>query len=162
MRTSIGVIAICLIVSGCRRTENGASTFSVPDGVTHESKTSPEWHAFHWGDSEETALFMISPHPAGLSESMVHGMAAQTAKLLEPDLKALEEVESVVKICSDISVGRFSGRQVDFLVTTKDGKALHQCIYILWDGERVWQGGLTGPKDSDIAMVHRILRSRAN
>ena len=162
MRTSIAVIAICLIVSGCRRTDNVAPMFSVPDGVMHESKASPEFHAFHWGDGDDTAVFMISPHPAGLSESMVRGMAAQTAKRLEPDLKALDEVESVVKTSSDISVGRFSGRQIDFLVTTKDGKTFHQCMYVLWDGERAWQGQLTGSEDSDIAMVRRILASRTD
>lgn len=162
MRTSTALITICLIISGCRRTNNGATMFSVPDGVTHESKASPEFHTFHWSDGNDTALFMISPHPAGLSESMVRGMAAETAKQLEPNLKAMDGVESVAKTSSDISVGRFSGRQIDFLVTTKDGKKFHQCMYVLWDGERAWQGQLTGSEDSNIAMVHRILASRTN
>lgn len=162
MKTSIAFIAICLIVSGCSRTENVESMFSVPDGVTCESKASLEFHTFRWGDGDDTAVFMISPHPAGLSESMVRGMAAETAKRFEQDIKALDEVESVVTTSSDISVGRFSGRQIDFLVTTKDGETFHQCMYVLWDGERVWQGQLTASEDSGIAMVHRILASRKN
>ena len=162
MRTSIALIAVCLIASGCRRANKGAPMFSPTDGVTHERKAGLDVHTFHWGDGDDTAVFMISRHPAGLSESMVRGMAAQTAERFEPELKGMVEVQSVAKRSSDISVGRFSGKQIEFLVTTKDGQTFHQCMYVLWDGQRVWQGQLTGSTDGDIAMVHRILASRTD
>ena len=155
----MALITIFYVLSGCRRTSNVSSMFSVPDGVTYENKV-PEFHSFHWNDGNDTALFMISPHPAGLSESMVSWMADQTANQFEPVIKDINGVESFIKKSSDISAGKFTGRLIDFLLKTKDGKTFRQCIYVLWDGERVWQGQLTGPKDSDIEMVHRILESR--
>ena len=154
------VLSILILVCGCG--ENGTPIFSVPEGVTYESKAAPESHSFHWGEGNDTVVFVVSPHPAGLSEAMVRRMADETASLVEPELRALDEVESVAKTSSDISVGRFTGREVDFLLTGEDGKTFHQCVYVLWDGERVWQGQLSGSEDSDLAMVRRILASRTN
>ncbi len=78
MRTSIALMAICLIISGCSRNNDIPTMFSAPDGVTYKYDASIEHHSFNWGDGYVASLFMISPNPAGLSKSMVRGMADQT------------------------------------------------------------------------------------
>ncbi len=126
MRTSISLIMICLIFSGCDRKGNSTPMFSVPDGVTYESDGDLESHVFRWGNGDDITLFMIFAHPAGLPESMVYEMANQIEKRAEPALRTIEDIESVRKTSADISAGRFNGRETDFLCTDKDGKTIHQ------------------------------------
>ena len=41
-----------------------------------------------------------------------------------------------------------------------DGTAVYQCVYVLSDGNRLWQGQLTGSQREDLAMVRSILKSK--
>lgn len=156
MKTTIALISICLMI-GCDRIDKSEALFYVPDGVTHKTETDTRLHSFTWGNDDEMTSFIVYPHPAGLSQSMVWDTADQIARGLETKLNNLDETQEVAKASSDFSIGRFTGRLIDFLVTGKDGKTFHQCMYVMWDGNRVWQGQMTALKESDLQMVQRIL-----
>ena len=106
------------------------------------------------------SLFMMSPHPAGLSRSMIDKMASDTAAKLEPELEKIEGVVSLKREEADISAGEYSGKEIIFIVAMSDGKTAYQCMYLLWDGNRLWQGQLTGSRKEDLAMVRTILESK--
>ena len=155
-------ILLFLLVTflGCKRDKSDEVQFVVPPHVIYEFREDPEFHSFNWGKDEDTAVFMIHPHPAGLSATMVEEMADKTSALLEPQLKKSEGIKSVSRKVHDITAGCFSGREIDFKVVTTNGKTFYQCIYVLWDGDRVWQGQLTGPTEDDLGMAHRILQTK--
>jgi hypothetical protein len=161
MKDTIALIIVCLIAGGCRRTEHNKELFSAPEGVTYEIEEGLEFHTFSWGDGNNISVFMVYPHPAGLSQPIVPWMANQMSQKFEPRLEAINGIESFTKTSSEVCLGIFSGQQIDFLITMNDRNTIHQCIYVLWDGERVWQGQLTGLTDNDITMVHRILATSA-
>jgi len=155
-------ISLFLLIafSGCKRDKSDEVQFVVPPNVVYEFSEDTEHHSFNWGKDGNTAVFMIYPHPAGLSAEMVEEMAEKTAALSEPKVKKIEGVKSVSKKVHDIKAGHFSGKEIDFIVVTTKGKTFYQCIYVLWDGDRVWQGQLTGPTEDDVDMAHRILQTK--
>ncbi len=159
MKKAVLLSAVLITAAGCADRESGMISFAVPADVVHEYKANLEFHSFHWGANDNTAVFMLHPHPAGLSPSMVQGMADKTAAQLESQLKMIEGVESVSRKATNIAAGHFSGKEIDFTVMTTDGKSFYQCVYVLWDGDRVWQGQLTGAKDTDIGVARKLLQT---
>jgi len=132
----------------------------LPKGVIYEFKKEIEFHSFRWNGN--SALFMISPHPAGLNYSMIDEMSNDTAKQLEPELKKIDGVRGIKKEINEISAGKFMGKEVVFILDMSDGTTIYQVVYLLWDNRRVWQGQFTGTQGEDLKMVHEILKSMKN
>ena len=160
MRYTLRLAAAALCLVGCARHGNVAATFDLPPGVIHETSRDIDFHSFRWGTNDTMALFMMSPHPAGLNHAMFGKMASDAASQLEPAMRKLEGVENLSTETRDFTAGDFTGKEIICRLRMKDGKTVYQTMHILWDGTRLWQGQLTGTKEDDLAMVQRILRSK--
>jgi len=136
----------------------GEEPLDLPAGVIHESEDEIGFHSFHWGTKDTAAVFMMSPHPAGLSLEMMDQMASDAAAQLEPALRKIEGVQNIQQEFRDIRAGEFSGKEICCTLRMSDGQTIYQSMYILWDGTQVWQGQLTGSKEEDRERVRSILK----
>lgn len=134
--------------------------FDLPAGVVHETEDDIEFHSFRWGTNDITGLFMMSPHPAGLSREMVDKMASDAAPQVESAMREIEGVEGLSTETRDFTAGDFTGKAIICKLRMTDGKTVYQTMHILWDGTRFWQGQLTGTKEDDLTMVRTILKSK--
>ena len=160
MKNALRLVAAALCLVGCARHGNGVASFDLPPGVIHETTRDIEFHSFRWGTNDTMALFMMSPHPAGLNRAMVEKIASDAASQLEPAMRKIEGVEDLSTETRDFAAGDFTGKEIVCKLRMKDGKTVYQAMHILWDGTRLWQGQLTGTKEDDLEMVERILRSK--
>jgi hypothetical protein len=153
-------LVVVLILAGCAGQKQAGVPLSLPEGVIYESQDDVEFQSFRWGEDEAMALFMMSPHPAGLSQDMVDVMAnSKAVSGLETELLTIEGVNTLDREDRALASGRFSGKEIVFTLEMSDGKTVYQAMYILWDGTRLWQGQLTGAQPRDFDMVRAILES---
>lgn len=154
------VLLIGLLAGGCSNHDDKVARFDPPAGVTYEAHNDVEFHSFHWGTNDTTAVFGMFPHPAGLNQAMVDKMANDAGSQLEPELRKIEGVETLEKETVEISAGAFTGKEIRATLSMADGETIYQSMYLLWDGSRLWMGQLTGSTGDDLAMVRTILESK--
>jgi len=157
IRAIVGVLLV-LLMAGCTSQKQDGVPLILPEGVIHESQDDVELQLFRWGEGEAMALFMMSPHPAGLNRAMVDVMAnSEAVSGLETELLKIEGVSTLDRDDGDIASGQFAGKEILFTLEMSDGKTVYQAMYILWDGTRLWQGQLTGSQPKDLDMVRVLL-----
>ena len=159
MKKALLTVVGAMLVFGCASRKQTVAPFPLPEGVVYEAQDDIGFRSFRWGADDAMALFMMSPHPAGLSRDMVDKMASDTASKAEPEFRKIEGVDTLKKEAADISAGDFTGKEVVFTVGMSDGKTICQSLYVLWDGSRLWQGQMTGSRPEDLQMVRSILDS---
>jgi len=67
MKNTVPFVIVALLMIGCVGHKHSATPFDLPEGVVYESQDDIGFQSFRWGTNDSTALFMMSPHPAGLS-----------------------------------------------------------------------------------------------
>ena len=159
MKTTFPFAIVALLIAGCAGRDKNEAPFVLPEGVRYESQDDIGFQSFRWGTDDAAAVFMMSPHPAGLSREMVDKMASDTVSQLEPELRKIEGVDTLERSALDISAGEFTGKAITFTLGMSDGKTVYQSVYVLWDGSRLWQGQMTGSHPKDLGMVRSILES---
>ena len=160
MKNTIYILVVALCVAGCAKQNSTVSSFDLPAGVIYETEDDIEFHSFRWGTNDTTALFMMSPHPAGLNRAMVDKMASDAVPKVKSAMRGVEGVEYLNMETHDFTAGDFTGKAIICRLSMTDGKTVYQTMHILWDGTRLWQGQLTGTTEDDLAMVQTILESK--
>lgn len=133
--------------------------FMVPEGVSFESKKEHEFYTFRWGEAAKTQLLMIHPHPAPSSAKMLKPMADMMAISFEENLPAKESMKLVSSKREAIQLGLFSGEQLSFKIEGPNGIHVDQYIFLLHDGERVWNAQLSGMDEDGLKRAKAILSS---
>ncbi len=159
MKHAVLVLILGALVLGCAQQRVAPPPFDLPSGVIYETDDRIEFHAFRWGTDDATALFIMSPHPAGLNRAMVDKMAESARPELVAAMRNVEGVAEVETTKGEISAGDFTGRTIFCKLKMDDGKTVYQTMHILWDGSRLWHGQLTGTTEDDLRMVEAILKS---
>ena len=160
MKYSLFISLILTIAIGCAQQRTIYSSFDTPQGVTHKIDENIEFHVFNWGKNETAGLFMMSPHPAGLNHAMVARMTEDAIPLVKNAMREVEGVEEMETSTEDIVSGAFSGTAIVCKLKMNDASTIYQTMHILWDGNRLWQGQMSGHSIDDLRMVELILKSR--
>jgi len=160
MKTASLILMILTVASGCATQRAAMSPFDLPPGVTYEVDESTDYRSFRWGTDDTMALFMMFPHPAGLDRAMVDKMAEDAESQLPAAMRGIEGSTRMETTTRAVSAGAFTGKAIVCKLTMDDGKTVYQTMHILWDGNRLWQGQLSGTTEDDLKMVETILKSR--
>jgi len=157
---TLPILMILVLGFGCAQQHPVTPPFDLPPGVTYETDENIEFHSFRWGTNETTALFMMSPHPAGLSYAMVDKMIEDARPMVIQAMREVEGVDEVDTTTRNITAGDFTGKAIVCELGMADGKTVRQTMHIVWDGNRLWQGQLTGTTEDDLKTVETILKSK--
>lgn len=133
--------------------------FSIPEEVEFKSKEELEMYSFTWGEGTNTNLLILYPHPMPSPAKMVKPMADMMEISFEESLAEKSGLELVSTKREADRWGLFTGEQLAADLKSPDGFELTNYMFILHDGERIWNGQLSGADKTGIVQAVKILSS---
>lgn len=131
-------------------------SFEIPEGVHFESKVEHEFYTFRWGTAPNNTLFMLHPHPAEMPFDALKPMADMMEVTLKDQLLKQGKFETVETQRHAIELGIFKGFEFESVITDASGLILTQYMFLLHDGERMWNAQISG-LNSDVQVARDIL-----
>ncbi len=132
--------------------------FSVPEAVTFEMNEQVEMYTFHLGTPPAFGLFILHVNPAPMPAAAIGPMVDIMALAFKDQMEKQPSLELVSIDQKLVEVGLFKGTEVAFTVKHSAGMMM-QYIFVLFDGEKCWNGQLTGSGTNDLEQVYSILKS---
>ncbi len=132
--------------------------FSVPEAVTFEMNKQMEMYTFHLGVPPAFGLFILHVNPAPMPVAAIVPMVDIMTLAFKEQMEKQPGLELVSTDQKLVEVGLFKGTEVAFTVKHSAGM-MTQYIFVLFDGEKCWNGQLTGSGTNDVNVVYSILKS---
>ena len=122
--------------------------------LVHQHQVEAELYSFTWDDGS----LMLSAQPAAIKPSMLKMMVGITETTFDKTMKKNSADMELAKKRTEVSYGTFKGTELAYTITTKKaGVTTRQVIYMLTDGERIWNGQVSVESDKDLAIARTIL-----
>lgn len=159
-RVIVIALALSTLVTASAGEAVGKSyVFSLPDGVTYQSRGEMEFYTFRWGTAPQLALFMLNVNPVPLSTIATESMADTMERTFEEQMKAGGLATDIQKKKTKVILGSFKGTELEFVITHAGGIKVRQYIFVLHDGRRMWNGQLTAFSEADLKTAHTIIEN---
>ena len=134
-------------------------SFQVDNNVSLENNAEGFGDSLIFKFNEPGKFFMLTPG-RGTSKSMIKKITEGAIASTKGDVKRQKGLEIKTVSNHDVSLGIFSGTEVEFvIVESKSKRELRQYLYILWDGRLCWTGRFACGAASETTPVHNILKS---
>jgi hypothetical protein len=153
------VLGVLLAGSSVAKEVKGKSfVFTISDDVRCTQSDQMEMYTFKWGTPPEFCMFMLMANPVPVPEEAIPSMI----EMMTISFKAQMQKQPGMKVTATeqkpIEAGLFKGSEVTFTIEHQAG-TMKQNMLVLFDGDKVWNGQLTGMGSNDVTTVYSILKS---
>ena len=162
MKLLAAILIGTAVASGCAHSPARAPSAmsTLPLGVSHFVQPDDHYHFFAWRTNDSsTAEFTMMSLPGPHTRHMLGEIVTRTEISFEASVTNVISLSCLHKEVAGLSIGDYEGKEITFIMRDREGATSYDVLYVLWDGDRIWQGQLIGPYKADVKIARDILKA---
>ena len=160
MKKRLIILLLCAFVAPCnaKKVAGKSYSFIIPPDTKFEQKIDKEFYSFDWSTNTRTvSFFLLFPVPTTSTEAeairFFDGFHKGVTESLQKDKNLV-----ISKVYHKITAGSFCGIEIEITIQAKNDKTVYQYIFLLRDGNRLWNAHLVASSTNDLTRTLAILR----